>query len=199
MRSARHSTEHFVTHSPFSSEYPSIFILGYNLLQSNRKRQAPSLQQLSEPLQWTLRDTIRTGPTPSRPSATSRRPVIGGRTPHPRRTRAEEGLSSCRDSYRHIPRSLRRRVLRYPLQVLRHLAWPSPYCDRLGTLLCCVRRQNNDAANFTSCCGLRLDSPRFDAGISTNTAGFTTEGLGASSDWTRTGKLSRPCRSVTSC
>jgi len=32
-----------------------------------------------------------------------------------------------------------------------------------------------------------FDSPRFDAGISTNAGGFTTEGLGASSDRTLTG------------
>jgi hypothetical protein len=43
-----------------------------------------------------------------------------------------------------------------------------------------------------------FDSPRFDAGISTNAGGFTTEDLGVSSDRTFTGKLSRPCRSVTS-
>jgi hypothetical protein len=43
-----------------------------------------------------------------------------------------------------------------------------------------------------------FDSPRFDAGISTNAGGCTTEGLGVSSDRTCTGKLSRPCRSVTS-
>jgi hypothetical protein len=43
-----------------------------------------------------------------------------------------------------------------------------------------------------------FDSPRFDAGISTNAGGFTTEDLGVSSDRTCTGKLSRPCRSVTS-
>jgi hypothetical protein len=44
-----------------------------------------------------------------------------------------------------------------------------------------------------------FDSPRFDAGISTNAGGCTTEGLGTSSDRTCTGELSRPCRSVTSC
>ena len=44
-----------------------------------------------------------------------------------------------------------------------------------------------------------FDSPRFDAGISTNAGGCTTEDLGVSSDRTCTGKLSRPCCSVTSC
>jgi hypothetical protein len=43
-----------------------------------------------------------------------------------------------------------------------------------------------------------FDSPRFGAGISTNTGGCTTEDLGVSPDRTHTGKLSRPCRSATS-
>jgi hypothetical protein len=34
--------------------------------------------------------------------------------------------------------------------------------------------------------------------LSTNAGGCATEGLGASSDRTYTGELSRPCRSVTS-
>ena len=52
----------------------------------------------------------------------------------PRRAEAEEGLSSSRDTLLAIPRPLRRRVLRHPLQVLRCLAWPSPNPHRLGTL-----------------------------------------------------------------
>jgi len=141
---------------------------------------------------------LRPPPTPSRPSAISRKPVIGGRTPHPHRTRAEEGLSSCRDTCRHIPRSLRRRVLRCPLQVLRHLPWPSPEKYRLGSLLTAFADVLTTLQTSLHVADYDFDSPRFDADISTNAGDFTTEGLGASSDRTRTGKLSRPCRSVTS-
>jgi hypothetical protein len=81
-------------------------------------------------------------------------PVIGRRTPHPRRTRAEEGLSSSHDSLLDIPRSLRRRVLRRLLQAQRHLPWPSPVRYGLGSLLPCFHRSHNDAASFASCCGL---------------------------------------------
>jgi hypothetical protein len=61
-------------------------------------------------------------------------PVIDGPAPGPRRTRAEEGLSSSRDTLLHVPRPLRRRVLRRPLQVPKRLPWPSPNPHRLGTL-----------------------------------------------------------------
>ena len=45
-------------------------------------------------------------------------PVIDGRTPHPRRTRAEEGLSSSHDGLLDVPRSIRRGVLEHRLQDL---------------------------------------------------------------------------------
>jgi hypothetical protein len=53
-------------------------------------------------------------------------PVIDGRTPHPRRTRAEEGLSSSHDGLLDVPRSIRRGVLEHPLQDPGCLPWPSP-------------------------------------------------------------------------
>src|ERR1035441_8238907 len=60
-------------------------------------------------------------------------PVIDRRTPHPRRTRAEEGLSSSHDGLFDVPRSIRRRVLRHPLQDRRCLPWPSPNSHGLGS------------------------------------------------------------------
>ncbi len=63
--------------------------------------------------------------------------------------------------------------------------------DRLGSLLALLSQANMttlqaslDAADRT------LDPPRFDAGLSTDAGGFTTGGLGASPDRTRTGWLS---------
>jgi hypothetical protein len=61
-------------------------------------------------------------------------PVIDKPAPDPRRTRAEEGLSSSRDTLLPVPRPLRRRVPRRPLQVPKRLPWPSPNPHRLGTL-----------------------------------------------------------------
>ena len=68
-------------------------------------------------------------------------PVIDGRAPGPRKARAEEGLSSSRDTLLHVPRPLRRRVLRRPLQVPKRLPWPSPNPHRLGTLCSPPRRE----------------------------------------------------------
>ena len=48
--------------------------------------------------------------------------------------RAKEGLSSSHDNFLYVPLPLRRRVLRYPLQNLRYLPWPSPNPHRLGSL-----------------------------------------------------------------
>jgi hypothetical protein len=49
-----------------------------------------------------------------------------------------------------VPRPLRRRVLGHPLQALRCRPWPSPFFDRLGSLLAApMGREPNDAAGFT--------------------------------------------------
>jgi hypothetical protein len=60
-------------------------------------------------------------------------PVIDRRTPHPRRTGAEEGLSSSHDGRFDVPRSIHRGVLRHPLQDRRCLPWPSPNSHGLGS------------------------------------------------------------------
>src|SRR5512142_1644754 len=81
-------------------------------------------------------------------------PVIGGPAPDPRRIGAEEGLSSSRDTLLTVPRPLRRRVLRRPLQVPKRLPWPSPDPHRLGTLCSPPTGGSlNDAADFATRCG----------------------------------------------
>ena len=72
-------------------------------------------------------------PTSSQPAATSL-PVIDG---HASRHHAGVGedLSSSVVDLLNIPRPLRRRVLRHPLQDPRCLPWPSPILKRLGSLL----------------------------------------------------------------
>ena len=59
----------------------------------------------------------------------------------PRRVGAEEGLSSSLDNLLTVPRPLRRRVHRHPLQDPGCLPWPSPNPHRLGTLSP-AKRQN---------------------------------------------------------
>ena len=68
---------------------------------------------------------------------------------------AEEDLSSSKDNPVTIPRPLRREVPRHRLQDQRCRPWPSPFRNRLGSSLSARRRTaRNDAAGFTSCCGL---------------------------------------------
>ena len=82
------------------------------------------------------------------------RPVIDRHAPDPRRVGAEEGLSSSLDNRLTVPRPLRRRVPRHPLQVPGRLPWPSPNPHRLGTLSFPPHgRSLDDAADFASCCG----------------------------------------------
>jgi hypothetical protein len=70
---------------------------------------------------------LRPPPTPSRPPAVSRDHRLSAKSlPDPRRTGAEEGLSSSHDNHLDVPRPLRRRVPRHPLQVPKCLPWPSP-------------------------------------------------------------------------
>ena len=84
-------------------------------------------------------------------------PVSGyrqGRFPD-RRSGAEEDLSSSKDTLLTIPRPLRREILRHPLQALWCRPWPSPFGERLGSSSSVQRTdRRNDAAGFTSCCGL---------------------------------------------
>ena len=100
---------------------------------------------------------------------------------------AEEGLSSSHDTRVHVPRPLRRRVLRHPLQDPRCLPWPSPQRYGLGSLFpgcpgsLTTLQASLDAADRT------LAPPRFDADLSTDTGGFTTGDLGVSPDRTCTG------------
>lgn len=118
---------------------------------------------------------LRPPPTPSRPPATSRVTVIGRHASRPT-DGAEEGLSSSQDNLLTVPHPLRRRVPRRPLQDQRRLPWPSPLCDRLGTLLAVLTDgMHHDAAGFASCCGPvsrhalhDVSSFRFDARLSTN-------------------------------
>ena len=96
--------------------------------------------------------------TPSDSLSTARHfpgaPVIGGPAPDPRRVGAEEGLSSSRDTLLTVPRPLRRRVPRRPLQVPKRLPWPSPNAHRLGTLCSPPNGGSlHDAADFASRCG----------------------------------------------
>ena len=81
-------------------------------------------------------------------------PVIDRHAPDPRRVGAEEGLSSSLDNLLTVPRPLRRRVHRHPLQDPGCLPWPSPNPHRLGTLSFPPHgRSLDDAADFASCCG----------------------------------------------
>ena len=81
-------------------------------------------------------------------------PVIDGHAPDSRRAGAKEGLSSSRDTLLNVPRPLRRRVPRRPLQVPKRLPWPSPKPHRLGTLSFPPHgRSLHDAADFASRCG----------------------------------------------
>jgi hypothetical protein len=58
--------------------------------------------------------------------------------PGPRGFGAEEALSSSHDTLLTVPRPLRRRVLRHPLQAPRCRPWPSPADWRLGSPLAAV-------------------------------------------------------------
>ena len=69
---------------------------------------------------------LRPPPTPSRLPATSRCAVMGRHASRPPQGGAEEGLSSSHDNLLTVPRPLRRRVLRHPLQGPWCLPWPSP-------------------------------------------------------------------------
>ncbi len=137
-----------------------------------------------------LSSLLRPPPTPSRPPTTSRKPVIGKRAPVPRRDGAEEGLSSSHDSRPTVPRPLRRRVPRRPLQALRRLPWPSPNPHRLGTL----SPPAHTGALTTLQASLHAADrpfapPRFAAGLSTDNGGLATRDPGVSPDRTHTGWL----------
>ena len=72
-----------------------------------------------------------------------------------RRSGAEEDLSSSKDTLLTIPRPLRREVLEHPLQALWCRPWPSPIGEGLGSSSSVQSTdRRNDAAGFTSCCGL---------------------------------------------
>ena len=67
-------------------------------------------------------------------------PLIGRRTPVPRRDGAEEGLPSSQDNRLTVPRPLRREVPPHPLQDPECVPWPSPYSGGLGSSLAARRR-----------------------------------------------------------
>src|SRR5215831_11208936 len=67
---------------------------------------------------------------------------------------AKEALSSSHDNLLTVPRPIRREVLQYPLQDLRHRPWPSPGTHRLGSSLGPhTTGIFHDVAGFASCCG----------------------------------------------
>jgi len=121
-------------------------------------------------------------------------PVIDRHAPDPRRVGAEEGLSSSLDNLLTVPRPLRRRVLRHPLQdpdVFHGLhqihtgSAPSP--SRLPAGALTTLQTSLHAADRP------VAPPRFDPGLSTGPGGFATGDPGVSPDRTLTGWPSRAC------
>ena len=95
----------------------------------------------------------------------------------------ETDLSSSKDTLLAIPRPLRRKVPKHPLQVLWCRPWPSPIGDRLGSSSS-VRTRTGvttlqaslDVADWS------VARPRFAPGLSTTHGGFATGDLGVSPD-----------------
>ena len=138
---------------------------------------------------------VRPPPTPSRPPAVSREHRLwAGSLPVPRRTGTEEGLSSSYDNLLDVPRPLRRRVLRHPLQVPRCLPWPSPLL--VGARLPLVPGHPGKMTTLQASL-YAADRPvaplRFDAGLSTDAGSFATGDLGVSPDRAFTGRLPQAC------
>ena len=135
----------------------------------------PADQHYYDPLRLPL------GSPPLPGSAGYRRATLPNRA-----SGAEEALSSSQDNLPTIPRSLRREVLRRPLQVPGRLPWPSPNHHGLGTSLVrpAGRAGIDDAASFTSCCGLVGCTPPKDACHSTSTPpSRTTPGVSYRGSW----------------
>ena len=70
--------------------------------------------------------------------------------PATRRDGAEEDLPISEDDYLTVQHRARRRVLRCPLLDPRHLLWPSPIADELGTLLLHPAAESPNDAHMVS-------------------------------------------------
>ena|SRR5487761_680487 len=120
-------------------------------------------------------------------------PPVGRRDSTPVTTAhpgAEEGLSSSHDNRVTIPSPIRRGVLRYPLQDLWHLPWPSPCANGLGSPWVRSRGQLTTLQASLNASDWSLAPPRFAANLSIDAGGFATGDLGVSPDRTCTGWLS---------
>ena len=97
---------------------------------------------------------LRPPPTPSRPPATSRLPVIDGLTPDPRRAGPRRASPVPVTTFWTFHAPYAGEVHRHPLQVPRRLPWPSPNPIAARLPLVPASAGNlDDAAGFASCCG----------------------------------------------
>jgi hypothetical protein len=121
--------------------------------------------------------------------------------PVTRRDGAEEDLPISEDDCLAVQHRARRRVLRCPLLDPRHLPWPSPIADRLGTLLARLAAGSPDERSYGLAtprnyrgAALATDRPvvppRFEPGLSTTHGGVPTGRPDAYPDRTFTGKPS---------
>src|ERR671922_1358082 len=106
---------------------------------------------------------------------------------------AEEALPSSQDDHPPVQRPIRRGVPRRPLPDPRHLPWPSPSTNRLGTP---SSRPKAAALTTLAQASLALQTgrsrpPRFAPGLSTTHGGIATRDPGVSPDRTHTGRPPR--------
>ena len=137
---------------------------------------------------------LRPAPTPARPRHHfPGSPVIGAhRFPPHRSDGAETGLPSSQNSLPPVPCPIRRRVLQRPLLDPRHLPWPSPRTNRLGSLSSVPK---DEAVTTLSQASLTLRTgrshpPRFAPDLSITHGGIATKDPGISPGRTPTGRLS---------
>ena len=110
----------------------------------------------------------------------SRRPAGDG---------AKTALPGSQDDHPHVQRPIRRRVPQRPLLEQERFPWPSPWANRLGTLLIPEGIRLTTLAQASHVLQTaRSIPPRFAPGLSTTHGGFTTGDPGVSPDRTHTGR-----------
>lgn len=123
--------------------------------------------------------------------------------PVTRRGGAEEDLPISENNHLTVPSPLRRRVHQCPLPVPRHLPWPSPPHQQLGTLLARLSAGIKMTTfvrprNITHATDRSVVPPRFAPGLSATHGGVPTQDPDISWNQTYPGWLSS-VRSVLSC